>query len=90
VENLDLGHGQNGEGPDPKAAPRKGWPGSFAIRSTRLPTPCGGQLVEPLRERRSMGRAGGVTPEGTPDCKEPGEVSREALATRGASGPLGA
>jgi hypothetical protein len=28
VENLDLGHGHNGEGPDPKAVPRKGWPGS--------------------------------------------------------------
>ena len=28
VKNLDLGHGHNGEGPDPKAAPRKGWPGS--------------------------------------------------------------
>jgi hypothetical protein len=33
--------------------------------------PCGGQLVEPLRECRSMERAGGVPPEVTPDCKEP-------------------
>jgi hypothetical protein len=30
VENLDLGHGHNGGGPDPEAAPRKGWPGSDA------------------------------------------------------------
>ncbi|MFZ0407267.1 MAG: hypothetical protein WAM11_04045 [Cyanobium sp.] len=35
VENLDLGHGHNGGGPDPKAVPRKGWQGSLAIRSTR-------------------------------------------------------
>ena len=27
VENLDLGHGHNGGGPDPEAAPRKGWQG---------------------------------------------------------------
>ena len=26
VDNLDLGHGHNGGGPDPEAAPRKGWP----------------------------------------------------------------
>jgi hypothetical protein len=25
VENLDLGHGHKGGGPDPEAAPRKGW-----------------------------------------------------------------
>ena len=25
VENLDLGHGHNGGGPAPEAAPRKGW-----------------------------------------------------------------
>ncbi len=28
VNNLDLGHGHKGGGPDPEAAPRKGWPGS--------------------------------------------------------------
>jgi hypothetical protein len=33
VENLDLGHGHNGGGPDPKAAPRKGWPGPGAVAS---------------------------------------------------------
>jgi hypothetical protein len=60
VENLDLGHGHNGGGPDPEAAPRKGWPGSFAVASQGETEPCGGQLVEPLRKRRRMGRAGGV------------------------------
>ena len=50
VKNLNLGHGHNGGGPDPEAAPRKGWQGSFAFRSARQPNPCGGQLAEPLRE----------------------------------------
>jgi len=36
-----------------------------------------------------MERAGGVTPEGTPDGKEPRGVSRKALAIRWASGPCG-
>jgi hypothetical protein len=39
VENLDLGHGHNGEGPAPEAVSRKGWPGSLAIRPTRQPNP---------------------------------------------------
>jgi hypothetical protein len=39
VENLELDHGQNGGGPNPEAAPRKGWPDSFAIGSTRQPIP---------------------------------------------------
>jgi hypothetical protein len=25
MENLNLGHGHNGGGPDPEAVPRKGW-----------------------------------------------------------------
>ena len=32
VENL--GHGRSGGGPDPEAAPRKGWPESLAMRPT--------------------------------------------------------
>ena len=39
VENLDLGHGHNGGGPDPEAAPRKGWPGSDAVATQRQSGP---------------------------------------------------
>ena len=33
VENLDLGHGHIGGGPDPEAVPRKGLPGPDAVAS---------------------------------------------------------
>ena len=47
VENLDVGHGHNGGGPDPEAVPRKGWPGPFAIRSPRQPNPVAASLRSP-------------------------------------------
>ena len=47
VQNLDLGYGHNGGGPDPEAAPRKGWPDSFAIGSTRQPTPAAASSWNP-------------------------------------------
>jgi len=61
VENLGLGHGHNGGGPDPEAAPRKGWPDPPCIRIPRATEPHAGQRAEPFRECRSMGRAGGVS-----------------------------
>jgi hypothetical protein len=47
VENLDLGHGHKGGGPDPEAAPRKGWPGPCAVASQWPIVPVAASLRSP-------------------------------------------
>jgi hypothetical protein len=47
VENLDLGHGHNGEGPDPVVAPRKGWRGSGAVETQGQSCPVAASLWTP-------------------------------------------
>jgi hypothetical protein len=71
VENLDLGHGHNGGGPDPEAAPRKGWQGSFAIRSPRQPNPVAASLRSPCASA-----AGWERPAASPLTSQRDQVSR--------------
>jgi hypothetical protein len=55
VENLDLGHGHNGGGPDPDAVPRKGWPGSNAVATQGQSGPVAASSWNPCLQAQPPG-----------------------------------